>query len=110
MNVFTAGGKGLWRCQGTSAEQPPSSIPSDAATGKGCWSPPAAGPSGGSQGCLLAEGAAWHKEGDTTVVSQIALELQVLLGVAPLNPSDGASSHAQESLPGSPSTPTVSCT
>lgn len=52
----------------------------------------------------------WHKEEDTTVVSRIAPGLQVLLGVAPLSPSDGASSHAQERLLGSPSIPMVSST
>lgn len=52
----------------------------------------------------------WHKEGDTMVVSQIARGLQVLLGVAQLGPSNGASSHAQERLLGSPSTLMVSST
>lgn len=53
----------------------------------------------------------WHKEGDTmVVVSQIARGLQALLGVAQLGPSNGASSHAQERLLGSPSTPMVSST
>uniref|UniRef100_A0A8B9NC95 Cadherin related family member 2 n=1 Tax=Accipiter nisus TaxID=211598 RepID=A0A8B9NC95_9AVES len=41
------------------------------------------------------------------VVSQIARGLQVLLGVAQLGPSNGAPSHAQERLLGSPSTPST---
>lgn len=62
----------------------------------------------GRRGCLSAVGL--PTDHGTTVVSQIAPELQVLLGVALLSPSDGASSHAQERFLGSPSTPMVSST
>lgn len=71
------------------------------------------GPLWGEAGVSVGSGAAyrpWHKERDTTVVSRIVLGLQALLGVAPLSPSNGASSHAQERLLGSPSTPVVSST
>lgn len=62
----------------------------------------------GRWGCLLAVGLPTGH--GITVVSRTARELQVLLGVAPLRPSDGVSSHAQERLLGSSSTSMVSST
>lgn len=105
MNVFTAGGKGLAvsrrKCRG--------SIPRDTATGKGCrpLSRPPRAPCcmRGEVRVPVSRGAAprpWHKEGDTVVMPWIALGLQALFGEALLGTSNGASSHAQDRLLGSP--------